>query len=159
MKLTAVVLTALLICPSAAWAEGGNTGPIQQSAERAIAREVTSMAQAGADGGGSRNPFMIPGLAMVGAGIGIALAAAKVPKLKTQTLDYDRCAQANGVATGPSNFASVCGQHTETNKPLQMLGIGTAAAGLATLTISSIMRSVTVQVSPSGVVIGKTRSF
>jgi len=160
MKLTAIVLAALLLIPSSLLAESPAGMPIREAADCAVAREAAVMAQAGTESGSGRNPYLIPGLVMVGAGTLVAIAAAQVPKLKTQTDGYDKCAQANGVATGPSNYDPVCGAFLETNTTLQRVGIGVAAAGLATITISSVMKSISIYTPPSGgFAVKKTGSF
>src|SRR5947208_2913646 len=102
MKLMAAALSIVLIGSSTVIA-ATDDAPIQRSAARAVKRAASAAAQTDVNGE-SGHPYRTPAIVMAGAGVAVAVLASKVPKLRTQTQGYDACAQANGVATGPSNY-------------------------------------------------------
>jgi hypothetical protein len=157
MRLTVISLLVLsLVRVPSAFAAGESATPLGRSVAKA-ASDAAALSQAEAERQAG-NPYVTPALVMIGAGALVAILGSTMPQLRTQTDDYDLCAAANGGPTGPSTRVPACDGYRTANKGMLAVGLASALAGATLLTIGAF-KSVTVQVTPGRVVIGKTTRF
>ena len=157
MKLTVIAFLVLsLLGTPCVFAADESAMPFSRSVARAVS-DAATLPQAGTNPNGG-NPYMTPGLVMVGSGALVAILGSTLPQLRTQTDDYDLCAAAHGGPTGPSTRVPACDGYRTVNKGLLGLGLAVAGAGATLLTIGAF-RSVTVSVAPGRIFVGKTSRF